>query len=158
MKCWYATFSVAIILLCLVAPGCKKNPLGVVPVKGTVTIDGEIVPFATITFWPAIDDGLYATAKSDDKGAFELVTQGSPINGAKPGDYTVTVVKLDGNYGDVAPRGSGEPEGPYVPTSTEAPTVQHLLPVKYNSKISSDIKITIPKGGDKAVKLNLTNN
>lgn len=85
--------------LCMVAlvaviPACSKSPPPIVLVSGIVTINGQPVPGAEVTFIPLIKgfDGNYmATAITDENGRYDLQVLGKP--GACAASSVVTVAE-----------------------------------------------------------------
>jgi hypothetical protein len=82
----------ALALLAAVA-GCGGSKKAV-PVKGTVTMDGKPVSLASVVFVPQKEGGPLAQAMTNDNGDFELTTF-QPNDGALPGEYNITVTKVD---------------------------------------------------------------
>jgi hypothetical protein len=83
---------VGLTVLLVAAAGCdgRRTP---VPVEGTVTLDGNPVEGATVTFHLLGDDkeGRPATGQTDKTGTFHLKT--GTEAGARPGEYKVVIVK-----------------------------------------------------------------
>jgi Domain of unknown function (DUF6795) len=83
---------VGLTVLLSAAAGCdgRRTP---VPVSGTVTLDGQPVEGATVTFHLVSDDkdGRLATGQTDRTGTFRLRT--GDEDGVRPGDYKVVIVK-----------------------------------------------------------------
>lgn len=92
-----ATLLLATALLAVVPlAGCGSKAVGVdgtVPVQGTVKLKGTPLAGATVTFAPS-GSGRSASAVTDPQGKFQLTTL-KPGDGAMPGDYKVTVSKLE---------------------------------------------------------------
>lgn len=70
--------------------GCGGG--GYVSVSGLVTLDGEPLPEATVSFVPD-GGGEIATGVTDEDGRFSLTSNRD--TGAKPGVYKVTIVATD---------------------------------------------------------------
>ena len=85
---------VAVAGLALAAAGCGRGGKKPVPVKGTVTLDGKPVSLALVMFVPQKEGGMMAHGVTNHDGEFELTTY-KPNDGALPGDYNVTVTKVD---------------------------------------------------------------
>ncbi|MDR1383197.1 MAG: carboxypeptidase-like regulatory domain-containing protein [Planctomycetaceae bacterium] len=134
--------------------GCapKAKLSGLAPVQGVVTRDGVPVNGASVSFSPASGGSNMraASGQTDAQGQFVLTTL-SPQDGATPGEFIVTVVKFE-KYGrpptKVIDKETGEDMTPPHPE-------KNILPSKYESRESSDIKVTIPASGDKNVKIEL---
>ena len=75
--------------LVLAASGCgrKDKPI---PVRGTVTLDGQPVVGAAVNFIPEGGNGVPAYALTKEGGAFDLTTT-SLGDGALAGNYVVTI-------------------------------------------------------------------
>lgn len=73
--------------------GCS-GPDQPVPVEGKVTLDGEAVVGATVTFIPANGAGHPAVGQTDQAGVFHLTTY-KKNDGAIPGEYKVVVAKMN---------------------------------------------------------------
>jgi hypothetical protein len=117
------------------APANRPKP---VPVSGTVLYNQKPVAGATVVFHP---DGHAhaASGQTDDGGRYSLQTF-APNDGAVPGEYKVTVAKIE------APPGGEERESQI--DSPAPPKQQSLVPERYASPASSDLKASVTQGGD----------
>jgi hypothetical protein len=79
-----------VLPLMLLASGCSK---GLVKVTGTVTLDDKPLEGAMVSFQPE-DGGPPANGFTGSDGTFRLTTY-STGDGARPGDYKVTITKKD---------------------------------------------------------------
>jgi len=79
--------------LALAVSGCGGD--GKVSVNGVVTLDGQPIEGAIVTFIPVAKEGQIAHGTTDKEGAFQLTTT-KPNDGALPGEYKVTVVYAEG--------------------------------------------------------------
>jgi hypothetical protein len=84
---------VVVAALAVGAAGCGSGNK-TVPVKGTVTLDGKPISLALVMFVPGKEGGMMAQGVTDKNGEFELTTY-KPNDGALPGDYQVTVTKVE---------------------------------------------------------------
>jgi len=77
----------------LFAAAACDSPRTLVPVSGTVTLDGKPVDGANVTFHQVGDntDGRLAIGQTDKTGTFRLATGNE--DGARPGEYKVVVIK-----------------------------------------------------------------
>lgn len=90
-----------VFLLLAVAGGCSKGvSLKTVPVSGKVTLDGQPVSGATVTFLPEVPAAGAALAPSSGltgaDGSYKLITMGSgreAFDGIPPGNYKIIVTK-----------------------------------------------------------------
>jgi hypothetical protein len=132
------------LLVCLIA-GCgsegrepPEDTADLVPVKGSVTMDGEPLANATVMFIPAGGSpqlSYYAT--TDFSGKFSLA---SPLgrSGAAPGDYTVTISKFA--------RADGTPFPPDADSADFGTGVEHIPPI-YSDFARTQIRATVPQEG-----------
>lgn len=146
--------------LCLF--GCKKaadNRPKRVPATVTVTYRGAAVEGATVTFHPANPDGKPAFGRTDAQGRASLTTF-DPNDGALPGDYVVTVVKMEGGEQANQPSSTEVGAMPANPAQGGAPSLQntgprHLLPAKYADPNSSGLRATVNPSGENDFKFEL---
>jgi hypothetical protein len=87
-----------VVALTATLAGCGQKSLptkSTYPVQGKVTLNGEPVAFAIITFEPAEGKGFPATAYTDKDGAFSgaRTFSNNEMDGMVPGEYNV---KLEG--------------------------------------------------------------
>lgn len=119
----FAAFAFAVI-------GCSSGPR-LHSVSGVVTLDGKPLPGASVTFYPE-GPGQAAACTSDAQGRYRPETGNN--QGVYNGKYTVTVTKLD------IPNTGGKELG-LAPESRK-----NLVPAKFASKDSSDLKFEVPAG------------
>lgn len=131
--------------------GCGSGKLGVVPVSGTLTIDGQPADNVEITLVP-VDTSLPSATGLAQGGKFELFSGVQGASGAVPGTYKLVLAvrkmtteeETRAKYAAGAKAG-GASGGSPVPQTTEA-----ALPfaTKYTSSSTTDKEVTIPpKGG-----------
>lgn len=85
--------SIMITASCFVLIGCGgTDGPKTVDVTGTVTLDGDPLPNATLMFKPEGSDNVYSGAYgfTDEEGVYSLVTS-SNTEGAPPGKYRVEI-------------------------------------------------------------------
>lgn len=139
--------SIACLVAAVAVLGCGKGNVGpeTVPVAGKVTLGGEPVAQATVTLSPTAGSASAAPAQAvtNDAGEFEVYStfdQGRTTQvGMTPGDYAVTVTKLE--------------TLPAQAQLTRAP--KNLLPKRYETPDSSDLKAVIALEGENFVALEL---
>ena len=151
--------NVALLSLCfvlLLSFGCdKKRMKGLVPAQGVVTFNGEPVAGAMVMFTPVQigTEAVAAATTTDEKGAFKMTTV-DPGDGVFPGDYNVTVVKDEMQGGmtlEQARLNSENPDEARKRGPAEEATVVHHLPARYADLNTTDLKVTIPAGGQKDI-------
>jgi len=157
---------------CLLFTGCGEK---IVPVEGQVTLDGQPVPGATVTFTSEDGKNVYS-GLTDDNGKFSLSSNKG--TGAAPGSYKVTVTKFKAMAAPVDVAGgddpskmskeyisqmkkfadmSGPPMGPMPPMpgkkGSGASGPKSELPEVYARLETTPLRVTIPSPGP--VKLEL---
>jgi hypothetical protein len=125
--------------------GAKNTTPATVPVTGKVTLEGAPVAAAIVSLEPTSDSagGIPAQATTNESGEFEVSTifdQGRTTQiGMTPGNYALTVTKLE--------------QIPAQAHITRAP--KNLLPKRYESINSSELKAAISAEGDNFIALDL---
>ena len=130
MRRYYFLFSVLCVVAAL-ALGCNRGPARpkLVPVHGTVTLDGKPLPEAIIRFVPVgSTPGTGASGYTDKYGKYEVLDRGGD-KGAPMGEYNVSIVK------------PGVPGGSNATPGTHAP----VMPMGSSQIVSQ--KATVPEGG-----------
>jgi len=130
--------------------GCsKREVIETEYVEGVVTLDGQPVPDAVVTFVPVDrQQGISATGRTDQEGRYKITAVGlkggataKAGGGTLAGEYFVGVVK------DETPSVSDEQiEEGSSSGLPRAPEVKHIVPAKYNNPRTSGIKVTVKKG------------
>ena len=133
--------------------GCSgANHPATAPVSGTLKYKGSPVEGATVIFSPAAG-GRPATGHTDAQGHYAL-SMFDENDGAVPGDYQVTVAKSE----IARPTMTDTERNTYIQDHQGVPPPQapskSLLPEKYLSVSSSDLKATV-KPGDNDIPLEL---
>jgi len=128
-------FSIALLLLA----GCSGGH-GTAVVSGTVLYKSQPVEGATVNFLPKGEgpNAKPAHGKTDSSGRFTLTTYFGPTEqpaGALPGDYIVTITKID------------EPQGTYDPHKD--PPLKNHLPLKYSTPQQTPLTATIKPGANR---------
>lgn len=152
--CVYVALLAALTLP--VAAGCGSGNPSTVPVKGTVTLNGNPVDGASVTFVPEAG-GRPATGTTDASGQFTLTTfetgDGAPEGKYKVGvNKTSAAVNVEAGAGGAAPPGvqlSGPPGSGGPP-----PRPKSELPEKYGNAEKSGLTVEV-KSGMEPVKLDL---
>jgi hypothetical protein len=104
--------------------GCG-GPANVGKVSGTVTLDGQPLPDATVTFSP-VKEGSSALGKTDSSGYYSLRYTGG-ASGAEIGENKVMISTYD----------AGDPD-----SDPPRPEVKERVPPEYNvkTKLKADVK------------------
>jgi hypothetical protein len=121
-------------------PGCGPRRPPVARVEGTVTLGGQPVAEAAVTFTP-VEGGRPASGATDGSGRFRLGTFGQG-DGAVLGEHVVTVFK-EGGAGEMVVEEGGLDGGPVDP---DAPPPRQLIPPRYASRHTSDLRVTVARG------------
>ena len=137
------------VLLCV---GCRHAPglEGLVPAEGIVTLNDEPAVEAFLLFRP-VGPGQAASGTTGADGRFSLMTF-QPGDGARPGEYLVTITKTE-TCGEIKIE---RPTGTNQKIVHDDRVIISHLPEKYASPASTDIRITLPENGDTNLKLNLS--
>jgi hypothetical protein len=145
----------ACTLLALTAGSGCGGPGKPIKTEGLITLHGNPVAAATVTFHPEGGQGRLATGMTGDDGVFQLQTF-APDDGALPGDYKVTVIKTEG----VAPPPAGNDPAKHkewmMKTMFKKPTQKapaSRLPKEYADASKTPLRVHVPHGGQ--VKLEL---
>lgn len=152
--CWLAS-------LMVLAVGCSRGDRPVIATaSGIVTLDGNPVEGATVTFEP-VSGGRPCFGITDMEGRYKI-TSYEENDGAPVGDHYVSVIKITGpgasapagtdnsmSLSDIAPPGAEESGDP------DKGTV-YLVPRKYINAKTSGLKITVPDGGSSELDLKLS--
>jgi len=138
------------LLACLVAPiGCngKKLPT-IVKAEGTITLDGNPVENATVSFLSE-KHPYHAVGNTNAQGKFVMrvvMPEYKGKAGAIPGDYKVEISKSV--MGERKP-GSSEDEPITI-------NLQNALPIQYASISTSGLTVNVPNAGSDQLKFELT--
>ena len=126
-------------------------------VTGVVTLDGEPVEAANVTFVPRdTKGGLSAAAGTTDaSGKYEL-TSFVANDGAMEGDFDIKVAKYvskDGKVQEVPDANAPQPDGSQgmqgysINPNTPVQVFKNVLPPKYENQNSSELKYTVKSPG-----------
>ncbi|MDR3108483.1 MAG: hypothetical protein LBU65_02175 [Planctomycetaceae bacterium] len=150
MKHKLLTFIVSTILILSMLSGCSQSGIGVSPVSGTITLNGEKVGGAFVSFVSKDGSTRNASGVTDDAGHFELQTSGATHAGAMPGEYIVLVSKtinVDKTGRELVP--ADTPPSPVPSGNSTAmssmPLVKSVLPEKYNMPAKPLLEATVTK-------------
>ncbi len=119
--------------LAVLAAGCSDG-VRLLPVTGTVSIDGQPVADAAVMFTP-VDGGPIASATTDDRGIFSLATANRP--GAVAGEHRVTVCKQithNPDYKNLSRQDAGMMR------------IEWITPPRYSQPDTSGLRATVQRG------------
>jgi hypothetical protein len=88
--------AVAVLVTALVLIGCGPAPPQIVPVSGTVTLDGKPLPNAEIRFIPTrpgLDGNMVGIGVTDDDGKYTLRLPGKTESGCCACECKITVTE-----------------------------------------------------------------
>jgi hypothetical protein len=129
--------SITWLIIAVLVSGCtRSNYPQTVPVNGTVTLDGQPVPRAVVTFLPT-SGNRSATGDTDELGRFALSTF-SPGDGAVVGEHRVAIVPKDP---PPMPGSQFAVSGSASKTPWKAP-----FPAKYGQPAKSGFTVTVADG------------
>jgi hypothetical protein len=138
-----------ILLAAFVLSGCGAKGLNTNYVEGIVTLDGDPLEQAVVTFFPVIEDGKVATGTTDETGKYMLTADGgAPLKGALEGDYVVTVRKVETTITEKVPL-PGDPQANRNDPGYRPETVANqrvITPQIYAQQRTSPLKATVVKG------------
>ena len=150
-RCW-------LVVLALAAFGCQPSglPEGARPTKPVtvkVTYKGAPVEGALITFVDTGDPPAPAFGKTDAQGVAKMKTYVEG-DGAVVGTHQVAITKTETTGG--AP--TVDQDSPqYDPNAIDTPTtVKHLIPQKYESKVTSGLTAEVEDSGPNEFTFDLT--
>jgi hypothetical protein len=137
-------------MCCLVfLVGCQKraSDAGLVPVGGTVRLDGKPLAKATVTFIPqGATRGFGSEAVTNEAGEFKLKSRRAG-DGAVAGTYKVTISKR------LMPDGS-EPVFDNKTSEIDSPA-KETLPLTYSTREKTMLTATVPEGGTSTLEFAL---
>jgi len=138
----------ALAVTAAVVAGCGQPGPALEEAAGSVTLDGQPIEGATVTFVPVAGTEGLCSGITDPAGRFRLTTVIAGLGalpGAAAGDYAVTVTKV---IGSSAPAASQDP-GYVAPTSqTAPPKVTYVVPKRYAEATTSGLTVTVGPGAN----------
>ena len=120
--------------------GCGGDKFKTYSVTGKVTYKEQPVAGATVSFGPKVNDvGDAAFGRTDTNGVYRLQTRlGKPEGGTTPGEYVVTVSKVD-----IVPTGKSSVGSGGEVIQEKKPV--SVLPDKYGNPNQSPLSFTVEK-------------
>jgi hypothetical protein len=138
-------FVVVALLLLVLTTGCGRS---FVPARGRVTLDGQPLAGAVVSFHLDSGQGLPAQGATDADGRFALAVVDAV--GARPGTYKVVVTRPEATTAAGPGRiiGSGRHRETFPgPPRPRTPPVRDPLPVVYGDLSRTPLRAEIPAGG-----------
>lgn len=135
--------SCVLVLMVLFSFGCETKPksnygrLNLVNAGGTITLDGEPLANAVVSFDDPADD-TFAFGMTDGNGRYELQVD-SEMKGVKPGAKVVRISTTRKILGLNASEDSDAPHKAVAPTER--------VPEKYNKKSKLFVEVVSSKTG-----------
>lgn len=139
-------FLIGSLLLMVVGCGPKGRDLKVEYVEGVITLDGQPLASAAVTFRPKNEGGKEEAASgyTNTSGVYKLSSMnGDPEKGAIEGEYVVTVSKIE-VHDPTAGMSYDE-----ATTSGLQVTQKELLPTVYQDRKNTPLSATVNKGKNK---------
>jgi hypothetical protein len=155
--------SMVAIATCLGCGGAPQIP-GLVQVSGTVNFKGQPVEGATVNFRP--ESGTRAASgRTDANGVFQLTTL-NPGDGALPGNYKVSVSKIEDtdpdhqvtaeDFAKMVSGGGKAPAGPTRPgQKVKSVGLEYHVPQKYMDADKSGLTATVNASGKNDIPIEL---
>lgn len=86
-----------LLFVTLVVTGCGgQKGMPVNYVEGMITLDGQPLENASVTFSPVVPDGKTAMGVTDEAGKYRLTSSGGDLEaGAPAGEYIVIISKVE---------------------------------------------------------------
>jgi hypothetical protein len=128
------------------ALGCGAQEPKFASVSGKVTLDGEPLPNALVTFQPVaqkkgVNPGPASTGRTNAKGEYTLQVVGRPETGALVGKHRVLITAYKGEV--PAATDDAKPEMP-----------PQLVPERYNA--ATTLTVEVPAEGTEKANFDLT--
>ncbi len=115
-----------------------------VPATGRVTVNGNPIAGASVTFSPdiSVTGGRHAMAVTDADGNYEMITlvpgvSQNKCKGVLPGEYVVSISRI------ALPDGTQLPDDVTDEGEALARGAKQLVPARYTNPGSSTLKVTI---------------
>ncbi|MDD3590785.1 MAG: carboxypeptidase-like regulatory domain-containing protein [Thermoguttaceae bacterium] len=137
--------SLVLILVALLTfvPACGGKKIKTEGVTGTVTLDGQPLPYATVYFIPAEGNGHEASGVTNENGEYKLQTLlGKADAGTTPGKY---LVKFDCYEDYETGRTSKDEDGNDIPEIES----RSIIPSRYNDPKTSGFEAEVASGSNR---------
>jgi len=144
-------WTTACVLALLLLAGCGSKGPRLASVKGKVTLDGQPLANAIVTFTP-VAGGPASTGVTNSNGEYELACQLG--KGAVVGQHKVSVRSQPPTQTGAGAVSSDDPSYQYGgEDSSRAPVFQEKIPAKYNTNTTLVREV---KPGSNEINLDLT--
>lgn len=132
-----AILGLALVAGLVVLVGCSAQSK-LVPISGTLTVDGKPGSLATVTFWPSNPNAAIggATVFTDDNGKF-VSGDAKYRTGFEPGEYKVTVSRMVDSQGRPVRVSGKKSEAEF-----ETPAVESI-PAAYRDRNTTPLSIHV---------------
>jgi hypothetical protein len=133
---------VSIVVLSFIASGCHSD---IVPVSGRVTLDGQPLPGAIVTFQPVREPSAEpptatgSVAVTDDQGRYQLRLVDPERPGALVGDHTVTIATAAATSAVAESSDSESSDAERLPESWRDGSQRYTVPAGGASDANFDI-------------------
>lgn len=152
----HSRFWVAAACLAVAGCGSADGLPDVVPVRGTVTLDGEPLPSGDVLYLPTDPAGRQARGSIDERGRFRLSTL-RPNDGALPGEYRIVVLApAEESAEDAAARRANENAGRRRRTFGAEEGPASLAPLRYTKPETSGLTDVVDDDHSGSISLELT--
>jgi hypothetical protein len=137
----------------IAACGRPADGRKLIPTSGRVTLDGKLLEGAIVTFVPKSANAVAASATTDAMGRYNLLTPGASRPGIAPGDYAVTLIKMETRQLVTAEQAVAAAKMTSAGLSMPPPTTEsiQILPPKYRDPDESGFTATISEQERKSV-------
>ena len=134
----------ALGLALLIGAGCGGN--SPVPVRGTVTLDGNPVAGAVVLFIPEGAGGRQASGQTGPDGNFQLTTS-AQNDGALRGKYKVVVQYTEGATAPPASNAKEAMLGQEKAQQAKKAPPKYVIPDRYSDPGKTELRQEVPTGG-----------
>jgi len=137
------------VLVLILSGGCERGPQ-MVPVSGTITLEGKPLAGASVMY-VLKTGGPPVTAVTDSQGKYELSTL-TPGDGALEGDYQVAIVayRVTGVSADPASDPSQQ-----LPGAQGGERVTWIAPMRYSDLKTSGLTATVSADQENVIDFDL---
>ena len=145
MRVRYLSGMLLVAALALAGVGCGDQ----VKVRGVVTLDGNPIKGAVVTFIPEGGGGQPASGITQKDGSFRLETL-KENDGVLPGNYKVTVTYTEGAKATGPPARSMREAMPSQKMANKQKKVhpKYVIPLRYSEPGRTVLRQKVPPDGD----------